>query len=67
VAILTAKRPEIDGIRSLLSFDELTYLSGFLWLFVAGAGRASLDTLLFGRKDGLRGGLRRTGEIPAEQ
>ena len=67
VAILTAKRPEIDGIRSLLAFDEFTYLSGFLWLFVAGAGRASLDSLLFGRRAGLRGGLRRTGEIPAEQ
>jgi putative oxidoreductase len=67
VAILTAKRPEIDGIRSLLAFDEFTYLSGFLWLFVAGAGRASLDALLFGRRGGLRGGLRRTGEIPAEQ
>jgi putative oxidoreductase len=52
VAILTAKRPEIDGIRSLLAFEEFTYLAGFLWLFVAGAGRASLDALLFGRKDG---------------
>ena len=67
VAILTAKRPEIDGIRSLLAFEEFTYLAGFLWLFVAGAGRASLDALLFGRRGGLRGGLRSTGEIPAEQ
>ena len=50
VAILTAKRPEIDGIRSLLAFDEFTYLAGFLWLFVAGAGKVSLDALLFGRK-----------------
>jgi putative oxidoreductase len=49
VAILTARRPEIDGIRSLLAFEEFTYLAGFLWLFVAGAGRASLDALLFGR------------------
>jgi putative oxidoreductase len=53
VAILTAKRPEIDGIRSLLAFEEFTYLAGFLWLFVAGAGKASLDALLFGRKDRL--------------
>jgi len=52
VATLTAKRPEIDGIRSLLAFEEFTYLAGFLWLFVAGAGRASLDALLFGRKHG---------------
>ena len=50
VAILTAKRPEIDGIRSLLAFEEFTYLAGFLWLVVAGAGKASLDALLFGRK-----------------
>ena len=50
VAILTAKRPEIDGIRSLLAFEEFTYLAGFLWLLVAGAGKASLDALLFGRK-----------------
>jgi len=50
VAILTAKRPEIDGIRSLLAFDETTYLAGFLWLFVAGAGKASIDALIFGRK-----------------
>jgi len=50
VAILTAKRPEIDGIRTLLAFDETTYLAGFLWLLVAGAGKASLDRLIFGRK-----------------
>jgi putative oxidoreductase len=49
VAILTAKRPEISSIRSLLAFEEFTYLAGFLWLFVAGAGKASLDALLFGR------------------
>src|SRR5690242_885297 len=53
VAILTAKRPEIDGIRSLLAFDEFIYFAGFLWLLVAGAGKASLDALLFGRKKGL--------------
>jgi putative oxidoreductase len=50
VAILTAKRPEIDGIRSLLAFEEFTYLAGFLWLFVAGAGKASLDWLFFARR-----------------
>jgi putative oxidoreductase len=52
VAIGTAKRPEIDGIRTMLAFEEFTYLAGFLWLFVAGAGKASLDTLLFGRRNG---------------
>ena len=50
VAILTAKRPEIDGLRSLLAFEESTYLAGFLWLLVAGAGKASLDWLFFARK-----------------
>jgi putative oxidoreductase len=50
VAILTAKRPEIDGLRSLLAFEEFTYLAGFLWLLVAGAGKASLDWLFFARK-----------------
>jgi putative oxidoreductase len=50
VAILTAKRPEIDGLRSLLAFDESIYLAGFLWLLVAGAGKASLDWLFFARK-----------------
>lgn len=67
VAILTAKRPEIDGIRSLLAFEEFTYLAGFLWLFVAGAGKASLDALLFGRKNGLPRPLLRPGQLPAEQ
>ena len=64
VAILTAKRPEIEGVRSLLAFEESTYLAGFLWLFVAGAGKASLDALIFGRKfalprPGVHGGATR--------
>jgi len=50
VAILTAKRPEIDGIASLLGFNEFAYLACFVWLAVAGAGPISLDRLLFGRK-----------------
>ena len=58
---------EIDGIRSLLAFEEFTYLAGFLWLFVAGAGKASLDALLFGRKNGLPRPLLRPGALPAEQ
>ena len=67
VAILTAKRPEIEGIRSLLAFDESTYLAGFLWLFLAGAGKASLDALLFGRKDRLAHRVGGSGPLPAEQ
>ena len=67
VAILTAKRPEIDGIRSLFAFEEFTYFAGFLWLFVAGAGKTSLDALLFGRKNVLPRPLLRPGAVPAEQ
>lgn len=67
VAILTAKRPDIDGIRSLLAFEEFTYLAGFLWLFVAGAGKVSLDALLFARKDLHARRLGGTGALPAEQ
>jgi putative oxidoreductase len=67
VAILTAKRPEIDGIRSLLAFDEFCYFAGFLWLFVAGAGKASLDALFFGKKNGLPRPLLRPGAVHAEQ
>jgi len=53
VAILTAKRPEIDGLRTLLAFDESIYLAGFLWLLVAGAGKASLDRLFFAQRSAL--------------
>ena len=67
VAILTAKRPEIDGIRSLLAFDESIYLAGFLWLFVAGAGKASLDALFFGRRNGVPRPLLRPGGVAAEE
>src|SRR5215813_6400947 len=47
VAILTARRPDIDGLLTFLAFIEVTYLAGFLWLLVAGPGKASLDALLF--------------------
>jgi putative oxidoreductase len=67
VAILTAKRPEIDGIRSLLAFDESVYFAGFLWLAVAGAGKASLDWLIFGRKSPLPRPLLHSRNVPAEQ
>jgi len=67
VAILTAKRPEIEGIRSLLAFEESTYLAGFLWLTVAGAGKASLDALLFGRRSSLPRPLLRADAVPVEQ
>lgn len=46
VAILTAKRADIDGVSALLGFEEWSYLVMFLWLAVAGAGALSLDALL---------------------
>jgi putative oxidoreductase len=46
VAILTAKRGDIDGLSSLLGFEEFLYLVIFTWLLLAGAGRASLDHLI---------------------
>ena len=49
VAILTAKRGDIDGLATLFGFSEFTYLACFLWLAVAGAGPISLDRVLFSR------------------
>jgi putative oxidoreductase len=46
VAILTAKRKEIDGVSSLLGFEEFSYLTMFVWLAIAGPGKASIDHLL---------------------
>lgn len=43
VAILTAKRPELDGLTSLVGFEEWSYLVFFVWLAVAGPGPVSLD------------------------
>jgi putative oxidoreductase len=46
VAILTAKRQQIDGVSALLGFEELSYLTLFVWLALAGPGAVSLDHLL---------------------
>jgi putative oxidoreductase len=46
VAILTAKRNDITGLQSFFALEEFTYLAVFVWLFVAGAGAASVDALL---------------------
>jgi putative oxidoreductase len=46
VAILTAKRAEIDGLTSLVSFEEWSYLVFFIWIVLAGAGALSLDHLI---------------------
>jgi putative oxidoreductase len=46
IAILTAKRSEIQGITSLFGFDELTYMIIFLWLAISGPGALSIDRWL---------------------
>jgi putative oxidoreductase len=46
VAILTAKWSEVDSLETLLGFDEVAYLTLFLWLAVAGPGAISFDRML---------------------
>jgi putative oxidoreductase len=53
VAILTAKRAEIDGLTTLVGFEEWSYLVLLLWLVVAGGGPLSLDRLIGPRLRGL--------------
>jgi putative oxidoreductase len=57
IAILTAKRANIDGLTSLLGFEEWSYLVMFLWIALAGPGPLSLDTLI-GRVRGLNRSVR---------
>jgi putative oxidoreductase len=45
VAILTAKRENIDGLTTLVGFEEWSYLVLFVWLALAGAGPLSVDGL----------------------
>lgn len=46
VAIITAKRAELDGVASLLGFEEWSYLVMFVILALRGPGPLSLDGLL---------------------
>jgi putative oxidoreductase len=46
VAILTAKREQLDGVSALLGFEEWSYLVMYLALIFAGPGKLSLDHLL---------------------
>jgi putative oxidoreductase len=46
VAILTAQRANLHGIGDLMGLVESAYAAFFIWLAVAGAGRASLDRML---------------------
>ncbi len=60
IAILTAKRDAIEGVTSLVGFEEWSYLVMFLAIAVGGAGRLSLDNLI-GRVAG-RAALRPVGQ-----
>jgi len=51
VAILTAKRGDIDGVVTLIGFEEWSYLVMFLVIALLGAGPLSLDALLTRRLD----------------
>ena len=46
VAILTAKRANIDGVSALLGFEEWSYLVFFVWIALVGPGPLSLDALV---------------------
>jgi putative oxidoreductase len=46
VAILSAKLADIEVLTDILSFEETTFFVVFVWLAIAGAGRASLDAYL---------------------
>ena len=46
VAIWTAKLPELHGVVDLVNTIEFAYLAAFVWLVVAGGGKASLDYLI---------------------
>lgn len=46
VALLTAKRSEIEGLQSLFGLSEALYIVIFLFLFARGAGPLSLDRWL---------------------
>jgi putative oxidoreductase len=46
VAILTAKRDDLNAVSDLFAFSEFLYILLLIWLLVRGAGAVSLDRLL---------------------
>ena len=46
VAIVSAKRDQLDSLEGFLGLDETAYLALFGWLSIAGPGAVSLDHLL---------------------
>lgn len=58
VAILAAKRADIDSLETLLGFEEVSYFVMFAWLAIAGPGPVSLDHFILkasGRDPGRHG------------
>ncbi len=51
VAILTARRPDLNGISDLFGFIEYLYIALCLWLCAHGAGPISLDAAVAKRMD----------------
>ena len=47
VAVISAKLADVDSLETLLGFEEATYFAVFTWLAIAGAGKASVDHVLF--------------------
>ena len=45
VAIAAAKRADIDGLSTLLGFEEWSYIVFFIWVALVGPGPLSLDAL----------------------
>ena len=56
VAIIAAKRADIDSLETLLGFEEVSYFVMFAWLAIAGPGPVSLDHLI----------LKASGRDPAQ-
>lgn len=46
VAIITAKFPQLEDWTDFFGWDETAYAAMFLWLAIAGAGKASIDHFL---------------------
>jgi putative oxidoreductase len=43
VAIASVMWPDVDSFLTLVGLEETMYLTLFLWLAIAGAGRVSVD------------------------
>jgi putative oxidoreductase len=49
VAIVTAKRADINSISDLFGMEEYLFILVFLWVLFCGPGRVALDTLIVRR------------------